>query len=387
MKKPILKSPFSKLFAVLFFTAIYSCKKSSIPEPQINQLSVKTASDQLTNPVCINLFPGQSKAGYSRRIYLPVMQVGSSDVKLKMMFDTGSEGIVLQAKSILAPALIADTGIVITDKDSLVSNGITVTRTKLSASYGKDNARTFYGNIAYATFKIGDDSGAVKTQRMPFLLIYKGVDNKSLAVIPVDPQADGIAGVYSSGTPLKGLVTKRSDLKGPFSYLNLIEGLHAGFKLSQLSLVDWDKVTSYTDSPGQSLLSVGINDQSRVGFVFQAQSLKTSGSFSPNLAAMVSLDGKPAVAKSILLDTGTSNDNTIYTDVASETTMDTGTTVSFSTAQGYTYSYINDMKRNVTKLHPLVSNPSRDGIYSINFFYKNSYLLDFNTHEIGVKAE
>lgn len=384
MKFNALKN-FGKILPFSLLTLVYSCKKSDFRDP--DSFSSGASADQITNPITINLLPGQNPQAKSRRIFLPISQVGSNNVNLKMVFDTGSEGLVFQASSILPLELVADTGIVIKDKDSLVVNGITVTRAKVSSTYGDgNNKRTFSGNIAYANIRIGDNQGSVRTKRMPFLVVYKGVYDETQLKVPVDPNSDGIAGVYSSADPVPGLITKRGDIKSPFAYLNLAPGLHAGFTLAPLSYINWDNVTDYISTPGQPLLTIGLDDRSSNGFAVQAQRMVPKGYF-PNLhASLVEQNAAPANL-AILLDTGTPRGNVLFLQVPSPTRIFTSDPVSFSTPEGFSYSYIPDAGYNLTRLLPLPPNPSREAIYGINFFLENAFQLDYTAHTIGLQAQ
>lgn len=386
MKYNVLKS-FGKLLPFSLLTLVYSCKKSDFQDSGNPQFSSGVSADQLTSPTTINLLPGQNPQTKSRRIFLPISQVGSNNVNLKMVFDTGSEGLVFQATAVLPLELVADTGIVIKDRDSLIVNGITVTRAKVKSIYGDGaDKRTFNGNIAYANIRIGDGSGNVRTKRMPFVVIYKGVYDDTQVSVPVDKNSDGIAGVYSSGDPIPGLVTKRGDIKSPFGYLNLAPGLHAGFTLAPLSYINWDNVTDYTSTPGQPLLTIGLDDQSRGGFTVQAQKPATAGFF-PNLHATV-LEQNAAPAKlAILLDTGTPRGNELFLQIPAPTRIFTSDPVSFNTPEGFSYSYIPDAGYNITRLLPLPPNPAREAIYGINFFLENAFQLDYTAHTIGLQAQ
>lgn len=361
---------------------IFSCRKTDKP-------AIGDGADDgtIATPVTIDLIPAQNQTPGDRRIYLPISKIGTSSVSLKTVFDSGSEGLLLSGTSVLPAAAIADTGVVISNPDSAIINGITVTSAKVQTTYGNPPAtRTFYGNIAYASLTFGDQNGSVVTERMPFIIIYKGVDNQTQASVALDNSSDGVAGVYSTGyTPATGLVTTRTGVKSPFNYFNYTNGIFAGFLLSPLNRVGWSATVpsnqGYSPTP---LLTIGVTSAMESGFALQSQRVDVGGQFDPNLLASVDYNGTTVSNANILLDTGTPLGFGIYTHMASgTTTLSGGLPVDIRTNEAFSFSYTTDGAFYQT----VVTNTGQQRcIFGIDFFMSNAYLLDYTEHYIGLKG-
>ncbi len=384
MKSP-LKRPLVIVLASSF--VFFACRKTD----HVPTGSSTSGSSEISSPVTLDLLPAQNQAEADRRLFLPVMQVGA--IKLssrKLIFDSGSEGFVFSATSLFPASLICDTGMIIHSKDSAVINGITITDTKVSASYGDPPAtRTFYGNISYASIVIGDNAGSITTLRMPFMLVYKGVNNQTNQAIAVDSSSDGIAGVSSSGFNTivdNGLVSSFSELKSPFNYLTYTNGVDAGFMLDPLnSIQGWTTTPSNTGSPATPLLTVGLTNASEAGFALQLQRLSGIGVFDPNLLGTIRFQNTTVDNTDILFDTGTPVGDIIYTNsVARATTLSSGVNVQLSTSEGFAYNYTTDGGFFQTTVSPTGQTRS---IFGIDFFLNNYFLLDYTQHLIGLKKQ
>jgi hypothetical protein len=373
---------FAPIVSLSTLVLINACRKTDMPA------NGNTGADPsaIAAPVTLDLIPAQNQTPGDRRIYLPIQKVGTSTLNLTTVFDSGSEGLLLSGTSVFSASYLSDTGIVINSPDSAVINGITVTSAKVTTTYGSPPAtRSFYGNIAYAQLTIGDQSGTVMTTRMPFIVIYKGVDNQTQASVPVDANSDGVAGVYSSGfNPSAGLVTTRAGVKSPFNYFHYTNGLLAGFVLSPLSKIGWAGTPSSQGFPATPLLTLGLTLDMETGFALQSQRLDVGNLFDPDVLGTVSYNGITLNNSNVLLDTGTPLGFTIYNSAeGGSTTLSSGAPVQLATREGFSFAYTTD-----TQLYQTVvqSNGQQRCIFGIEFFLNNSVLFDYSEHYIGLKG-
>jgi hypothetical protein len=380
-----LRTPLTITFSAAFFL-LNSCRKSDAPLGSSDS-AISTAV--ISTPVMLDLLPAQNQSAGDRRLFMPVLQVGAKKASLRVIFDSGSEGMVFSATSLFSSSLISDTGMVISNKDSAVINGITITSTKVSSTYGEPPAtRTYYGNIAYASMVFGDQAGSIVTQRLPFMLVYKGVNNQTGAAVAVDSSSDGIAGVISSGfAPGEAalLVTSRANIKSPFNYLNYSGGLYAGFMLSPLSTIGWTSAPSNAASPAKPLLTVGLTADLESGFALQTQRFDIGNVYDPDIVGTIGYNGQSIPNSSVLFDTGTPVGFIIYN--ASErgaVQLPAGEPVQLSTSQGFDYSYATDAALFQTAVQ---STGQTRSIFGIDFFLNTYYLLDYTNHLIGMKNE
>lgn len=335
----------------------------------------------IEQPVTINLMPGQNMKTLGRRLYLPIRYIGTDKVKLRVVFDTGSQGLILEAKSLLPASLVADTGIVFKDKDSLMLNGITVTRTKIKSSYG--GTRSYYGNIAYAPIVIGDKMGQVRTKRMPFILVYHGVYDLTGKPAKVDQHCDGVAGVSSGGEMKTGSVFKRENIVSPFNYLSFGNRVEAGFILSPLDRVKWEGVYSMEGNSGQPLLTLGITEQAKKGFVLHRQ-MAGNGRFYPYVRGIISYSGVVISPSYVLFDSGNPAGGVIYEpDKSKKGKMEAGVAIRFVSDEGAIYDYAVNNSNYKTTLDARKSKSV--SIIGINFFLENSFMLNYASHTIGIK--
>jgi len=373
---------FTPIVSLGTLVLINACRKTDTPANG----NTGGGASTIAAPVTLDLIPAQNQTPGDRRIYLPIQKIGTSTLNLTTVFDSGSEGLVLSGTSVFAANYIADTGIVINSPDSAVINGITVTSAKVTTTYGSPPAtRSFYGNIAYAQLTIGDQSGTVLTTRMPFVVIYKGVDNQTQASVPVDANSDGVAGVYSSGfNPSAGLVTTRSGIKSPFNYFNYTNGLLAGFMLAPLSKIGWTGTASSQGFPATPLLTLGLTLDMETGFALQSQRLDVGNLFDPDVLGTVSYNGITLNNSNILLDTGTPLGFMIYNSAeGGSTTLSGGAPVQLATREGFSFAYTTDTQLSQTAVQ---SNGQQRCIFGIEFFLNNSFLFDYSEHYIGLKG-
>jgi hypothetical protein len=378
-----LRTPLT-LFSLSGFVLLNACRKSDTPSPSGGLVNGSTIS----SPIMLDLIPAQNQLEGDRRVYLPIAQVGSSKLALTTVFDTGSEGLLLSGSSIFNASYISDTGIVMSSPDSVVINGITVTSAKVSTTYGSPPAtRTFYGNVCYASIVFGDQSGTVQSERMPFIVIYKGVDNQTNDSVALDANSNGIAGIQSSGFSAASentLVTTRTGVKSPFNYFNYTNGLYAGFVLSPLSDIGWSNVASNQGYPASKLLTLGISESMKSGFSLQSQRFDIGNLYDPDILATVSYGTTTLPNTNLLFDTGTPVGYSIYNpSVGGSTTLASGISVQVASPEGFSYNYTTDDLLFQTTAQ---SNGQQRCIFGIDFFLNNSFMLDYTEHYIGLKG-
>lgn len=352
----------SKIIGCLFITvAFFSCKKE------------KTTPQTQTTPVTLGLY--EYASGINKRVFLPVTQVGTKAVTYYTVFDTGSSGMTLDATDILPASMITSSGIQVTG-DSVVVNGITVTSTKGTISFGDQLSSTKeYGNLAYANITIGDAQGNLALKRVPFFLYYKIIDETG-AKLPA--HASDVFGVG----PGTSYVT--SEIQSPLRYFNTGTNLTSGFKLATLNKSLFSTSGTYVSN----LLTIGLSsgDLSSAGFIMHPLTYSSSGGYSPNIPATIAYNGN-TISGQILFDTGTPSTTVIEDRLATTSvgSLPANSTVTITTSKGFVYTYTTSSTGNLTE----VQNPNNTGdyrtIFSLDFFISNEYLTDYGNHQIGLK--
>lgn len=310
-----------------------------------------------------------------RRVFIPVSQVGTVKKTYYSVFDTGSSAMTMDADGLIPASLITSSGITITS-DSLVVNGITVTKQTATLTYGDATAGTKeYGNLAYAVITIGDANGSVTTKRIPFFLYYKAVDVKSGTQLTA--HENDVFGV--------GPNTRFSNLSiaSPLSYFTTAANVTSGFKLSKFDKASYSTNGTYV----KDLLTIGLvpNDLSSAGFIMHSLTQTTAG-YSPNIPATINYNGK-SIQGTLLFDTGTPAFINIEDPNATvnQATLPANTPVSITTTSGFSYQYTTTSDDNLTQvLNPSFTHDPRT-IFSIDFFADNEFLLDYTNHRIGLK--
>lgn len=352
------------LCCVFIISALNSCKKDKTTD---------TSQTTTVKPVTLGLY--EYASGVNKRIFLPITKVGTQTILYYTVFDTGSSGLTLDAKGILPDANITSSGIQFTG-DSLVVNGITVTKKTGTISFGDNISSTKeYGNLAYADITIGDQLGNLSLKRVPFFLYYKIVDGdgKQLAAHSSD--------VFGVG-PGTSYVT--SLIQSPLQKFETGTSLTSGFKLALLNKSMFTSAGSYVTD----LLTIGLtsSDLSSAGFIMHPLTYYSSGGYSPNIPATISYSGK-TISGQILFDTGTPSTTVIEDRTATNAigNLPANSTVTITTNKGFTYTYTTSSTANLTE----VQNPNNTGdtrtIFSLDFFISNEYLTDYGNHRIGLK--
>lgn len=349
------------IVCILITTVFFSCKKDkTVVQPQIT-------------PVTLGLY--EYASGINKRIFLPVTLVGTKAVTYYTVFDTGSSGMTLDATDIIPASMITSSGFQFTG-DSTVVNGITITNTKGTISFGDQLSSTKeYGNLAYANITIGDAQGNLALKRVPFFLYYKITDETG-AQLPA--HASDVFGVGPGNSYVSSLI------QSPLRNFTTGTSLTSGFKLATLNKSLFSTSGTYVSN----LLTIGLknSDLSSSGFIMHTLSLSNGGGYSPNIPATITYNGK-SISGQILFDTGTPSTTVIEDRLATTSTgsLPANSTVTITTNQGFVYTYTTSSTGNLTE----VQNPNNTGdyrtIFSLDFFISNEYLTDYSNHQIGLK--
>ncbi len=306
-----------QLIAVLAIAAS-SCKKSSTPVPTPPVVDAK--------PINIGLFEYTNSG--DNRIFIPISKIGTKTVNYDEIFDTGSTGLTIDASGIIDANLITSTGFNIAAGDSVVNNGITITSTTSTMSYGNSLSSTKeYGNLAYASITIPDEAGSgVTIKRVPMFLYYKIVDqdNNSLTAHSGD--------IFGVGP---GVSYTNSSIASPLSYYSPGTGLTNGFKLATLVSADFTSGGTYVES----LLTLGLTsaDLTSSGFIIHPLAINDPGGYSPDIPGTITYNGN-TISAQLLFDTGTPSVTIIEDKTASIGNLPKNTVVTVTTNKGFTYT-------------------------------------------------
>jgi len=319
----------------------------------------------------------EKDSSVDKRVYIPISKIGTQSATYYSVFDTGSSGMTMDAHGLIPSAMITSSGIQVAG-DSVNVNGITVTNKTGTLFYGgSGKQRTEYGNLAYAKITIGDQNGSITTRRIPFFLYYKAEDVNSGKIEPAHYND-----VFGVGP---GVSFASSAIASPLSYFAGSNGVVSGFKLAKFSNAAFSVSGTYVSK----LLTIGLvpDDLSpSSGFIMHQLTYYPYGGYSPSIAATVTYNNT-TILMAVLFDTGTQAVSTIENKLAAAGiyTLPANTNVTVTTASGFDYSYTTSTADDITQ----VSNPSYSGdpraIFSINFFTENQYLVNYSTHQIGLK--
>lgn len=367
-KYPVYFKPLVAGLCLMAFVA--SCKKDNQPNP--NPIA------KPTNFATLGLY--EYASGTNRRVYIPITAVGGVTLTpgYLSVFDTGSTGMTIDANGILPASMITSSGITVAPADSVVYNGITITSQTAIISYGGVGGVTQeYGNLAYATVKIGDSNGNITTSRIPFFLYYKAVDQttgKSLSAHSND--------VFGVGP---GVSFTSNKIGSPLSYFQLPGGVASGFRLAMFNSASFS-TTAPTYVAGLVTIGLTPDDISASGFIMHPLTFYSVGGYSPDIAGTINYNGTNVPA-TILLDTGTPSVSILENSAAgaNSTTLPANTSVTMTTPQGFNFQYTTTSTYNLTEVdRPSYSQDIRT-IFSIDFFLSNEYLLNYRDHQIGLK--
>lgn len=349
--------------------AITSCKKDS--KTQV------TPGDEIAKPKTLGFY--ETNVNSHRILMMAVSKIGSQSMGYKLVFDTGSGGMVIDANGILPASMITADGFTFSG-DSTVVNGITVTKQISQVVYGDDNNTmdTVYGNLAYADVTVGDANGNIVVKHMPFFLYYKAVNNKGFQFGAHSFDVLGVSSEYDI------TFTSGEYITSPFSYYDPGKGLLRGFKMAALGLSHFSDAGTYVPALTLGLTNADINS----GFsVVQLLYLNGDG-YIPVMPGLIGVSNDN-IAAEMLFDTGTSPYSFIMEPNAPPGqifTLVTNNRVSISTSTGFNYGYDVSDHQNLT----LVENPATSGtgisVFGLDFFIENEYMLDFTDHMVGIKT-
>lgn len=346
---------------LLIIATLTSCKKE------------KNLGPGNGSPLTIGLY--EYFSGANKRIFLPVTQIGTKPVSYYEIFDTGSSGMTIDATGILPASMITTSGIQVTG-DSVVVNGITVTSKTGVVSFGDATGTTKeYGNLAYASIKIGNTAGSYTFKRVPIFLYYKIVnsDGKQLSAHSAD--------VFGVGP---GESHANSEITSPLRYFDTGTNLTSGFKLATLNASSFSSTGTYV----AGLLTIGLtgSDLSSSGFIMHTLTRYSIGGYSPNIPGTISYSGK-TISAQFLFDTGTPSVTIIEDKLAINALgkLPANTQVTITTNKGFTYTYTTSNTGNLTEIQNPNNTADYRTILSIDFFFKNEYLTDYSNHQIGLK--
>jgi hypothetical protein len=363
--------PHFKNIAIIFsltLLLLISTKTNSTP------VKNEDPNNTLNHPVTLNLLV-KKKNNTSKRLILPIVQIGSKRFKLNTTFDTGSQGLVLNASRVLPAEMITQDGITMNGQSSITINGIRITDIQDSCAYGaiKEKKRRYFGQIAYATVTLGDESNNVTTREMPFLLVYKGIVIFTQQPAKVDPVNDGICGVLSSYVSNDDNATSRKQLKSPFDYVSYSGDLNAGIELDPINDYIYGNVKD--GMYPVPMLKIGITDRMESGLHIYEQKRLKNGSYSSTATTDVQCNGL-AIKTNVLFDTGTPGCTYLYNPAfTSVSDVQPGTEMQFN-LKDFSYKYYVDAR------HKTVSGPGNRTILPLVFFNDHHYLLDYQNHLI-----
>ena len=364
---------------LILVVAMASCKKDkTTPTPKVIN----------GTPVNIGLFEAgfNTDSAIYRLLFMNITKVGTQTVNYQLIFDTGSGGMVLDADSIVPKSMITDNGFNFTG-DSVVVNGITITNHTTHIDYGA-NATTMtsvYGNLAYANVTVGDENGKLVVKRYPFFLYYKGTnfdgskaDPHSFDILGVDSEYDL---TFADGT----------HLQSPFAIYDPGVGLTKGFKMKALT------ASKFTDNPTyiSGLVTVGLTAADVSGtdyFVHQLQSYPTYG-YPPYVPTNIYYNNSTVLNAPVVYDTGTEPYSYVQDSkftqnnpgIKSPLTLKTGNTVKLTTTDGFNYNYTITANDNLTVVENPSVSKSTVTVMGLDFFLHNSYMINYETHTIGLK--
>lgn len=370
MKKKYTVKNLLFVVLVLLVAGVASCKKDN------NNLGNKTSTGTKDGtPAKIGLY--ETDSSIYKLVYIDVSKVGTQDVSDGLVFDTGSGGMVLDAEGILPKSMITSNGFNFTG-DSVVYNGITITKDTSHVEYGDDvNTEAFvYGNLAYANVTIDQEGGNVVIKRLPFFLYYKAVDGKGKVQPAHDFDVFGVNEEYD--------VTFENGTKyitSPLSYYTPGTGLEKGFKMAALGTSNFSPNPTYV----KNVVTLGLTSADLSGFNLSTLNFYSGEGYVPIIPGKITYGGK-TINADLLFDTGTEPDNYIEDNSAgSSYFLPTNSAVTVTSNSGFNFNFTVSDSDYLT----YVENPRTSGestsIFSIEYFLNNEYLLDYTTHQLGLK--
>jgi len=374
--------------------------------------AVKPINGPIEQPVVINLYPSQSATTVARLIVMAT-SVGTVPVSMPLIFDTGSAGLTLYARSIFPASMVTTSGFIFpTGQTSMSYGGITVTNQQGTRTYGSTNLRAQNGNIGYAQMTFGDGDGQLTTTVMPVFLYFSITDVTTGQALEVSSFQQGIFGVAgtSGSIALPGSVEPPGGnpacapdtgtscyVVSALKYLQYGDSVSPGFMLSPAPIQSCD-ITSAGSCAPAPMLTIGLSAAMKAGFSTISLPCPPNGYTGPasiagypvcqkivdNTTVMVSGETVGTITGGAVFDTGTANMQ-IATPTGSTfpSTVPIGSSVSVATPSGFTYGYVS------TNSDPLATIVNADfsgsTIIGIGYFTTNYFFIDFGSGSEGWK--
>jgi hypothetical protein len=369
------------LFAGLFMAIIISsCGKKNDTTPTVQPIAT------------IGLYEYASTSGgvSYKRIFMPVAAIGTltpsnqtpingqATIPSYLVFDTGSTGITVDAAGLIPASMITTNGITFTG-DSIVVNGITITSTKSTVSFGDATSGIKeYGYLAYASMTFGEvGSSQVKAPRVPFFLTYKVEDQNGT------PYSAHSADVFGVGSGVSSVSTK---IASPLSYLTSTTGAVSGFKLTTTTASGF--ISTGTFMPAMLTIGLTPTDLTSAGFIMHPLTSVPTYGYVDEIPATITYNGTVVSSARILFDTGTPAYTVIEDPNATGVgQLATGSVIKVTTNKGFTFQYTVNSNGNLTTIQNPNNTKDFRTIFSLDFFNKNEYLLDYKNHQIGLKND
>jgi hypothetical protein len=370
MKRKYTISGFLFLSIALLLAVVSSCKKDN------NGTNNNTTTTTTPTPTQLGLYLADSSV--NKLMFIDVSTVGTQQISDGMVFDTGSGGMVLDAEGILPKSMITSTGFSFTG-DSVVYDGITITNDTSHIEYGDDaNTSAYvYGNLAYANVVIDQEGGNVTIKRLPFFLYYKAVDGKGNLESPHEFDVFGVNEEYDVTFKDNNYITS------PFTYYTPATGLTKGFKIAPIGSDTFSLDGTYN----KNVVTLGLTaaDLSSNGFDFTALTSYPDEGYPPIVSGKITYNNK-TINSYLLFDSGTEPDNYIEDNTANGSSfLAANSTVAVSLSSGFNYDFTVTNTDYITYVENPESSDANVSVFSIEYFLKNEYMLDFADHKLGVK--
>jgi hypothetical protein len=368
------------------------------------------SATSIDQPTVVNLYPHQS-AIEDPIFTVMVTAVGGVPVSMPLGFDTGSAGVTLYAQSIFPASLVSDSGFVFPEgQSSMTYNGITVTNLQGTRSYGTLNQTVEHGNLGFAMLTFGDSAGKITTQTMPVFLFYSIDYVTGSGYAP--PEWQGWFGVASTDGEIEtGSIEPPAGYVGcapqsmetcyvvsALKYLDYGNQVHAGFMLSPTPNFPTCDITMAGSCAPQGALTVGLTADLESSFSTSALTCPPNGYVGPadiagyplcqktinDVTVGVSGASIGTYVSGVIFDTGTAY---VYLSTPANSdfpsTVEAGSTVSFTTPSGFHYSYTAGAG---TANTVVAADANGNSILGVEYFESNYFLLDFTSSLVGWKA-
>ncbi len=387
-----------KLYHLLLLSLVTftGCKKS-LNLPPVSQGGTDSVKATLEIPQKINIYPAITNNGNGPgRIYLFTKDVGNVSVRIPMIFDTGSAGVVLNALSIFPDTLVDQNGFKFKPgQETIIYNGITVKKIVAEKVYGAstNTVTRKIGNLGYAKMSVGDASGSVQALTMPILFYFQTQVNGIISqtatgsVFGVNANYNNVVGAQDSSFKIS--------LVSPLKYL-IFKGITAGYTIDPVELHGCEIIASGNCQPQQAL-TIGITQRYASSYQMtnlaisnqQAQSdLPTDFPAYPKYPLYNAYISGASVGNSyrkrlanILLDTGTPGVNLNVSSDSIQAEKFPLIILTLPSGGTYTYNY-------KTSNFPTAFNRNNtSSVYGVYFFTAFGFLEDYRNGLRGVKAK